>query len=291
MKVGVLKNLPRFFLETLKGLRKVALYQESHFLNERNRQICFSKYDFTKSVKLKHNLIVSLTTHKERINYIHYVLDSLYTQTMRPSAIHLYVTRGEYQAYPSVLDKFRPWLNIIEVEELGSYKKFIPALQNARENDLIISLDDDFIYPPFLIFTLYEKFLNEEQKRSLIVFNGEAHSQSKDCGGVGGGLGILWNPRIFNPRIFPNFFNQEIFWENMNHQNLDDTWISTWCFKEKITIVPIDNTNYNKQPFRQDFLALPASKILAVSSKEHSKKNEIAAENMRTFILNIGNKF
>ncbi len=46
----VLKTLPRFFIETLKGMRKLAIYQESRFLEERHRQIYFSQYKFEESI-------------------------------------------------------------------------------------------------------------------------------------------------------------------------------------------------------------------------------------------------
>lgn len=264
-----IRNLPRFLLETTKGLRKIALYQESRFLYEVNRRICFSEYRFDHLGNYP-RIIVSLTTHKERIEYVHYALDSLYAQTLRPIEVRLYITRGEYQTYPPILRRFQPWLKIIEVDNIGSYKKFIPALREANEEELIISLDDDFIYPPHLVSCLYRHFLLHQN--ALVGYCGFKNDKPY-FEGIAGGMGILWNPKIFNPKTMPFFFRKDLFIDEIG-RNYDDGWISLSCLESGIPIECVSNEYYKTI---KEFIELPSGKLYAISSSGEGE-NYISAE-------------
>lgn len=278
----VLKTLPRFFIETLKGMRKLAIYQESRFLEDRHRQIYFSQYKFEESI-LPHKIIVSFTTHKERIKYIHYTLDSLYTQTLRPDSVHLYVSEGEYSTYPTILERFKPWLKIIETKNIGSYKKFIPALMDAKEGELIVSLDDDFIYPSYLISDLYEAFLKKEN--ALIGHCGFKNKQMF-FNGIAGGMGILWNPKIFNPHTMPFFFDSKLFIDEIG-RNYDDGWIALSCLEQGIEIFCLTEDYFAE---RKKFYELPSGKLYAISSSGkgsnhiNKKEKELLREKTRRII-------
>lgn len=253
----MLKSIPRFLIETAKGLRKVALYQESRFLYEVNRRIYFSQYSHCLQGERK--IIVSLTTHKERIEYVHYALDSLYVQTLRPSEVRLYVAKGEYKIFPDILKKFQPWLKIIQTDDIGSYKKFIPALMEAREDEIIVSLDDDFVYPPHLLSCLYRHFLKHQD--ALIGYCGFKNDKPY-FEGIAGGMGILWNPKIFNPRAMPYFFKKELFFDAIG-RNYDDGWISLSCLENKIPIQCVYDQYF--ETFKE-FIELPSGKLHAISS-------------------------
>ncbi|ANV97527.1 hypothetical protein BBW65_01310 [Helicobacter enhydrae] len=269
MKIETLKKIPRFIIETAKNVRKVSLYQETWFLNQRHREISWTQYA-PQTTETNHRIVVSLTTHKERIEYLHFVLDSLYMQTLPPAEVQLYVAKGEYTTYPKILEKFQPWLKIIEVEDLGSYKKFIPALLNASKSEVIISLDDDFIYPHYLISSLYSHFLKNQN--SLVGYcgfkNGKEYFE-----GIAGGLGILWNPNIFNIEKMPFFFDQRLFMEQIG-RNYDDGWISLSCLEQKIQISCIQEYSYE---LLRRFYELPSGKLYAISSSGEGV-NYISAE-------------
>lgn len=269
----LIKNLPRFLLESAKGLRKLALYQESRFLYEANRRISFS--DYSRSVlENQPKIIASLTTHKERIEYVHYALDSLYVQTLPPIEVRLYVAKGEYQAYPSILKRFQPWLKIIETDNIGSYKKFIPALKEAKEDELIISLDDDFIYPPHLVSCLYRHFLSHQD--SLVGYCGFKNDKPY-FEGIAGGMGILWNPKIFNPKNMPFFFREDLFIDKIG-RNYDDGWISLSCLESGIAIECVSDEYYKTI---KEFIELPSGKLYAISSSGKGE-NHINAEEKKT---------
>ena len=264
----LLGSIPRFVLETTKGLRKVALYQESRFLYEANRRICFSQYYKDESPEVK--IVVSLTTHKERIEYVHYAIDSLYSQTLRPYEVRLYVAKGEYTIYPSILRSFGSWLQIIETQDIGSYKKFIPALRDANDDEIIVSLDDDFIYPPHLISYLYRHFLSNQD--ALIGYCGFKNDKTY-FEGIAGGMGILWNPKIFNPTRMPFFFREDLFIDKIG-RNYDDGWISLSCLENGIPIKCIYDQYYQVV---KEFIELPSGKMYAISSSGKGE-NHIGAE-------------
>lgn len=260
----MLKQLPQFLLETLKGLRKLAINQEAQFLHQLNSRIAQTSYDFSSSLR-EHKIIVSFTTHQDRIDYVHFMLDSLYAQTLRPCEVRLYVAHGEYAFFPPILQKFKPWLKIIQTEEIGSYKKFIPALFEAKEDELIISLDDDFIYPCHLIASLYRLFLKNPQ--SLIGYCGFKNGE-KEFNGIAGGMGILWNPKIISPKSLPFFFQKELFWDPFL-RSADDAWI-VLSMKQKGIKIDCCGEDYRTQ--RKQYIALPNENIDPVSASTKGKQ-------------------
>lgn len=232
-----IKNYPRFLLDLARGLKKIGRYCDKQFLYYLNQKIHERQYNFDlKSTPPPiHNIVVSFTTHKERINYCHYVLDSLYFQTLRPNEVRLYLSKNEYTFLPPVLERFMPWLKIIEVDDLRSFKKFIPALRGARENELIISLDDDFLYPSDLIFSLYGLYTKKKQQgvSGLFSYCGFDCLDEKDSLYSGhAGLGVLWDPIFFNEKNFPYFFDEKII-QALETSN-DDAWIGIFCQKNDI---------------------------------------------------------
>lgn len=253
-------------METLKAVRKDSLRSEPLFLYELNRKIMTTSYDDYPN----NSIIVSLTTHGSRIEYIHYVLDSLYFQTLRPSNIRLFIAKQEYQAIPDILKKFEPWLMICETEDIGSYKKFIPALKEIQENQVLISLDDDFIYPPHLIASLYSLYLKYPD--SLIGYCG--FKNGKDFfNGIAGGMGILWNPKIISPKTLPFFFDEDLFWSGIE-RNIDDAWIVLSMLHKQIPIQCLNDRFYE---CKKDFISLPNEKIDAISASGKGK-NYISKE-------------
>ena len=129
---------------------------------------------FMLNYKLKHRLIpvnpnfskvyVSLTSISPRVNKLITTLKSILNQTVIPDKIFLYLSEEEYlidkgfknKILPNHLKKFiNENSNILElnwVENTGPYRKLLPTLKKKwKENCLIITIDDDFIYNKNLI--------------------------------------------------------------------------------------------------------------------------------------------
>lgn len=105
---------------------------------------------------LRAPLIVSLTSYPPRFPTLSLTLRSLLSQSVRADRTLLWVTRADANALPAdVLELQRYGLELRLTNELGPYKKIIPALE-AHPDAFIATADDDNYYPPDWLSTLVE---------------------------------------------------------------------------------------------------------------------------------------
>ena len=117
-------------------------------------------------------LIVTLTSYPPRFNTLPAVLDSIFSQTIKPDKVVLNLSEGD-----TVPEKLQNYINMhgIEVNRVPDtkvYKKLIPTLRKYPD-DCVISIDDDWIYPSGMI----EDFLTVHKKHpeSPVSGNRERH--------------------------------------------------------------------------------------------------------------------
>jgi hypothetical protein len=98
-------------------------------------------------------IIVSLTSFPARIECVPVVIKSLLAQSVQPDKIVLYLATEQFpdkilsQALTDLVgEKFQ----IKYGDDIRSYKKIIPALYDFPD-DIIITVDDDIVYPKHLI--------------------------------------------------------------------------------------------------------------------------------------------
>ena len=110
------------------------------------------------------SIIVSMTSWHKRIDNVKTVLESIMKQTLMPTKILLNLCTEDFPRMTQDLpDDLLAYLeehkNIIEVywfiENYKAWKKHLHALDIATDNDLIISIDDDHIYPEHFIEDMY----------------------------------------------------------------------------------------------------------------------------------------
>lgn len=103
--------------------------------------------------------IISLTTWKPRICNLPIVLDTIYNQTVQPDKIVLNIAYNE--VIPTEITTYieKHNIEVNYVEDTKVYKKLIPTLKKYP-NDCIINIDDDCIYPNYMI----EDFLETHKK-------------------------------------------------------------------------------------------------------------------------------
>lgn len=95
----------------------------------------------------KTQLIVSLTTHGERLYEVWLAIESIMQGTVRPSAIVLWLGENEPKEMPiSLRRQMERGLTIRRTRDIRSYTKLVPALQHYPEAD-IVTIDDDILYP------------------------------------------------------------------------------------------------------------------------------------------------
>lgn len=121
-------------------------------------------------------VILSITTIKSRIKNLKKILKSVLTKT-QPDIIHIFfstepnhIDHGcSYEDFKDIseeCDRKYPNVKIFfsEVENIGSYRKLIPALK-LYKNSIIITIDDDELFTTDLIGT----FLDAYEKHKCII--------------------------------------------------------------------------------------------------------------------------
>lgn len=101
-------------------------------------------------------LIVNLTTTFQRLSLCRVALISLLSQSRLPDRINLWVSKQPYlrdegirdglcieQLLKSLPEPSRERVIVRWVENTGPYRKLIPMLREAQEDDVLVTADDD----------------------------------------------------------------------------------------------------------------------------------------------------
>ncbi len=112
-------------------------------------------------------VIVTLTTWQKRIENIPSVLDSIFRQTIRPDLVVLNLAIEE--VLPVQVENYIKAHNVElnRVPDTKVYKKILPTILKYKEAD-IICIDDDFVYPEYMI----ADFLNKHKKHPKMPLTG-----------------------------------------------------------------------------------------------------------------------
>lgn len=105
-------------------------------------------------------IIVSLTTIPSRLEKTVYVIDQLLKQTVKPDKLILYVGKTEESIlYPKEFQYLlKRGLEVKIVKDVGPSTKFFYSMQEYF-NDLIVTVDDDILYPETLIEGLINTYI------------------------------------------------------------------------------------------------------------------------------------
>lgn len=158
-------NRPEFSGATMQSFQNNKLYQEFATIQKHD-------YATIKNLLAK-RLIVSMTSYPGRIEMLGPVLDSLYDQDRKADEILLWLAREEFpnleQDLPEYLVELcaQKRLTIRWCDNLKPHKKYFYALQEYTE-DLIVTVDDDLLYAPNLLSSLYSSYLQHPQAVSAV---------------------------------------------------------------------------------------------------------------------------
>lgn len=207
-------------------------------------------------------IIVSLTSFPARIEAVSKVIEQMLYQTVKPDEVILWLSKEQFPEKESQLPE-----NLLELKKFGAkiewcdgdikaYKKFLPALKKYPE-DLLITIDDDLVYPIDLLEKLYDahkRFPNAIIASRVheigIDENGKISSYRDWKKQIGtdtykvredwfftGGAGTLLPPHIFGEEIF----NEEIIQELCPWA--DDIWLNIHAAMNRVPIVNIASNN------------------------------------------------
>ncbi len=168
-------------------------------------------------------IIVSMTSWKKRITNVKYVVSSILQGTKKPDKIILNLSTDEFQDKHIPIDlKLLEKYTIFEInwvkENTKAFKKIIPTME-LYPNSIIISIDDDIIYPRLFIETILDSY--KKQNKDIITLYRNKNKYEFDSVV---GCGTLYTTSKLVPFI-SNHLNKEII-----NTNEDDTYYA-WCAK------------------------------------------------------------
>lgn len=205
-------------------------------------------------------IIVSLTSYPARINRVALCLESILRQTMPADRVILWLSEEQFPNHELPKDLKNLELQCSEFEirycrDLRSYKKIYYTAQNFTDF-IIITADDDTLYPENWIKRLYETSL--EYQNSIICYR--AHEIVLDDNNCPIEY-INWNnlsPGIKGPSmnlvaigvggiLYPTgFFKDVIFdYELINKlcPYTDDLWLKSIAMVKKFSVVKVDENS------------------------------------------------
>ena len=206
-------------------------------------------------------ILISLTSWKKRIQNVPMVIQSILTGTKPPDKIVLNLSTDEFLLKDKELPTYLLMLketNKIEInwvkENTKAFKKIIPTMKLYPES-IIISIDDDIIYPEFFV----EKMVSKYNETGNIITWWD--SKINNIPFVTGDS-TLYDTEKLTPFIYEKL-TQEII-----NSNADDIWYS-WCIRQLgLNITPI--TNYKSAKYFCHF-----NDIDRLSNGQYTNKNTI----------------
>lgn len=168
-------------------------------------------------------IIVSLTTYGLRIDTVYLAIESIFQQTLKADKVVLYISEKDFwdDKIPILLRKqMERGLEIRYVKDIGPYTKLLYALKDFP-NDIVITIDDDYIYPidtieklvrahsihPKAVCCHHSRTITKKDRQRLYHYNSfpqtypSNHSLSDNYLAEGFG-GVLYPPNALHEDVF-----------------------------------------------------------------------------------------
>lgn len=263
-----------------------------------SRQRALENHDFRYARKL----IVSLTSFPARIHTVYNTLSTIYNQTMQPYKVILWLAKSQFplereELPESLLEYCELGLEIRFVDEdLRPHKKYVYAMQEYPEA-LIVTIDDDLLYDPYMLETLFVSYLHFPDAVSSV----RAHLMlpdsnklapyskwAKEFSGVIGvpsyqlfstsGAGTLYPPGCMDSEVFNKTSIRELC------LNADDLWLKVMQLKKGTPVVlAVKNEKLNIVEGSQNF-ALQHSNVYQDANDEQLNKVLSVYDNDKSLI-------
>lgn len=199
-------------------------------------------------------VIVSLATTSKRLSICRATLMSLVTQSIVPRKVIINVSKEAYLRDDGIVnsdllsslisdipEELRSVFELRWVKNTGPYRKLMPTLQQADDNDIIVTADDDIFYSREWLETLIDNF----ESKNRVIHAGRVRRKRKNV--FGKYMGYIYWPIIKEEEVIKeeyiitfgggavlcrNWFSDELI-NDTNYLNIaptaDDLWYSKLC--------------------------------------------------------------
>ena len=240
------------------------------------------RYNILTTNNNKPRIIISLTSFPARINVVHFSLITLLNQTVKVNKIILWLAKEQFpeRKIPFEVMQLRNYgISIRFCEDLRSHKKYYYSMLEYP-NDIVITVDDDIIYPEDTIEKLLRKYkeypdciiCNEGREITFTennsigkysswknsttegVFTPSSKLVPIGCGGV------LYPPNSLDKRVFDKKLMKDLAWFT------DDLWLKCMSALNKTMVV---KTEKHSRPLT----TIPTSQAESLNSFNINKGN------------------
>lgn len=266
-------------------------YQDKKRFNERVSEIESAKavYGLNKEERGE-EIIVSLTSFPARFDSLHLVIKSILCQSMKPDRLILFLDDTvSVDILPESLTALKKYGLEIEFRSynMKPHKKYYYAMKEHPES-IVITIDDDIMYPNDLISTLYEchkKFENcviaTRSHRILFDNNGQikkynqwkwmdesTNTPSMELMATGCG-GVLYPAHCMSDKLLDYELIKDL------SLNADDLWLKVM---QVLVHTPVVNCN---QEIRKKRVVVDGSQEESLNaSNVHENVNDVYMDNL-----------
>ena len=290
-----------FYPFTKSARRNKRAAKEAHIVN----QLRFAQYEVYYREKVNEsklsgignsvpeNITVSLTTYGPRIEIVYLTIESLMQQGLKADRIILCLAKSEFSEVdlPIALKNQRErGLEILFCDEdIGPYTKFYYTLQKYPD-DILITVDDDFIYPNDTVDSLYRAYLKgpkfihcNRAHQMLLTKSGcllpynkwnfdKAPNEATFCTFPTGVGGVLYFPGSLDDAVL----DKKTFLKLA--PNSDDVWLKAMSLKKLVKCSRVKNQFI----FNKKAVSIPGSQVVSLKRDNKNRKtgNDLAISNV-----------
>lgn len=139
-----------------------------------------SGYMLNQDKSRKERVIVSLTSYPARISFVSIAVKSLLLQTFKADRIILWLAEEQFpdKALPKDLVDLQQYgLEIKWIHDIYGHKKYFYPILKQQPNDVVITYDDDIIFPPRSIERLMKT--HEKWPDCVVCERGQVYIESE----------------------------------------------------------------------------------------------------------------
>lgn len=160
--------------------------------------------------------VVCMTTYPPRVGNLPKVIETLQAQTIPPRKIIVTVARSQYAQMQPVLDKLPVEVRVVK-KDVRVFKKFLYAMEEMNQAQLVLTVDDDRLYPAEMAENLLILFNMPHTFMRGISGNMYRHNGLKcHCGGCS----------LVFPAMFSGWRNFEQYFETWESDDMFYTMLA-----------------------------------------------------------------